>query len=62
MKKETLKKKNKELEKKMEELSPDIPHSLQVRNLAFSIFDQIGEEHQLDDYARFLLGGGLSFT
>ena len=57
MKKETLKKKNKELEEKMEELSPDVPHSLQVRNLAFSIFDQMEEYHQLDDYARFLLGG-----
>ena len=41
----------------MEELSPDIPHSLQVRKLSFSIFDRMEECHQLDDYARFLLGG-----
>jgi exopolyphosphatase/guanosine-5'-triphosphate,3'-diphosphate pyrophosphatase len=57
VKKEILKEKNKELEKKMEELSPDIPHSLQVQKLSFSIFDQMREYHQLDDEARFLLGG-----
>ncbi|MBT9131495.1 MAG: Guanosine-5'-triphosphate,3'-diphosphate pyrophosphatase [candidate division WS2 bacterium] len=52
-----MEKKNKELEKKMNELSPDIPHSLQVKKLSFSIFDQLQECHQLDNYARFLLGG-----
>jgi exopolyphosphatase/guanosine-5'-triphosphate,3'-diphosphate pyrophosphatase len=52
-----MEKKIKELEKKMEELSPDAPHSLQVRKLSFSIFDQLQECHQLDSYARFLLGG-----
>ncbi len=51
-----LKTKSKEIEEKMEKISPVIEHSLQVKKLALLIFDQLKNIHKMKEYEKFLLG------
>ncbi len=50
-------KKTKEIERKAEEITPELQHSLQVRRLALLIFDILKGHHKLDEHSRFLLEG-----
>jgi exopolyphosphatase/guanosine-5'-triphosphate,3'-diphosphate pyrophosphatase len=50
-----LDKKKKDVEEKMEKLSPDITHSLQVCRLALMIFNDLKHIHKLGEQGKFLL-------